>query len=126
MVKTMRRILVALALLWLAEMILLAQNQIQQLQLSVKIVQHSVVLSWTASATTNVLGYNVYRSATSGSGYNKVGSVTVPTLTYTDQSTLAGQTYYFVVTAYAQACPQTTPCGESAYSNEVKVVVPTP
>ena len=41
---------------------------------------HSVVLSWNASAST-VVGYNVYRSTVSDSGFTKLNSSLVTTLT---------------------------------------------
>src|SRR5580693_6349332 len=37
--------------------------------------QHSVNLSWTASTSTNIIGYNVYRGVKSGGPYSKVNSV---------------------------------------------------
>ena len=116
----------AIALLWAG--VVLAQNQTRSVQLSVTVTQHSAALAWTASTTTQVTGYNVYRSTTTGTGYVLLGSVAAPTVAYTDKTVLAGKTYYYVVTAVAPACVagQTIPCGESSYSNEVKAVIPTP
>jgi hypothetical protein len=43
----------------------------------------SVVLKWNASTST-VLGYNMYRSKVSGSGYVKINTALITGLTYTD------------------------------------------
>lgn len=61
--------------------------------------QPYVTLSWVAS-TSSVVGYNVYRGTVSGGPYSsKLTSSPVATLTFTDSSVVAGQTYYYVVTA---------------------------
>lgn len=61
--------------------------------------QPYVVLSWAASPS-SVVGYNVYRGTTSEGPYSsKLTSSPVASLTFTDSSVLAGQTYYYVVTA---------------------------
>ena len=78
--------------------------------------QHTVLLSWNAS--TAATGYNVYRSATSGSGYARVNSGLDSSLTYSDASVQTGQTYFYVTTA-VDASGQ-----ESAYSSEVSAVIP--
>src|SRR5262249_16256694 len=59
--------------------------------------QDSVTLSWSASTST-VTGYQVYRGMSSGGPYNVINS-NESELTYTDSSVLAGQTYFYVVTA---------------------------
>jgi hypothetical protein len=78
--------------------------------------QHTVLLSWNAS--TSATGYNVYRSATSGSGYARVNSSLDGSLSYTDASVQTGQSYFYVTTA-VDASGQ-----ESAYSSEVSAVIP--
>jgi hypothetical protein len=80
-------------------------------------VQHSVALSWNASAST-VSGYNVYRSTASGSGYTKINSSLVTTLTYTDSTVQSGTTYFYVTTAVDSSG------SESAFSNEVPANIP--
>lgn len=82
-------------------------------------VTHSVVLTWTASASANIAGYNVYRSTTSGSGYTQINSSLVTSTTYTDPTVAAGQTYYYVTTAVDNSNNQ------SAYSNQAQATVPT-
>ena len=79
---------------------------------------HTVALSWTASTTTTVTGYNVYRSTTNGTGYAKINSSLVTVLTYTDSTVLNGATYYYVTTAVDSTG------AESGYSNQATAVVP--
>jgi hypothetical protein len=81
---------------------------------------HSVDLTWSASQSPGVVGYNIYRSTVSGSGYSKVnGSLNADT-SYTDSSVTAGQTYFYVAKAVDGNDV------ESGSSNEVQVGVPTP
>jgi uncharacterized protein (TIGR03437 family) len=73
---------------------------------------HSVSLSWTASSSPNVTGYNVYRAITSGGPYRKVNSALIVGTSYVDTTVQSGQTYYYVATAADNNS------SESAYSNE--------
>jgi hypothetical protein len=59
---------------------------------------HSVELSWTASTSAGIVGYNVYRAIGTG-GYSKLDSSIVTGLKYTDVTVTAGTTYKYVVTA---------------------------
>lgn len=78
---------------------------------------HSVSLSWVASSTAGVTGYNVYRSSTSGSGYTKIGSTLGKVFSYTD-STVQGGMYFYVTTAVDGSG------NESTFSNEASANVP--
>lgn len=81
---------------------------------------HLVDLSWTAS-TSVVVGYNVYRGTVSGGPYaTKLNSAVVPGTAYTDTAVVAGQTYFYVVTAVDANGV------ESVYSNQASALVPTP
>jgi hypothetical protein len=84
-------------------------------------VTHSVAISWTASTSSGVQGYNVYRSGVSGGPYTKLSSTLSATaLSFTDVSPVSGQIYFYIVTAVdGQGV-------ESLASNEVKVAIPTP
>jgi Abnormal spindle-like microcephaly-assoc'd, ASPM-SPD-2-Hydin len=82
-------------------------------------VVHSVSLSWVAS-TSSVVGYNIYRGSVSGGPYTVLNSTPNAGLTYTDMTVLAGQTYFYVVTAVSSTGM------ESVVSNEVAVTIPTP
>ena len=77
---------------------------------------HKVTLTWVASTSAGVTGYNLYRSTTNGSGYVKIGSTTTQ-LIYVDASVVNATTYYYVVTAVDVS-------GESGYSNQITAVIP--
>ena len=81
--------------------------------------QHSVALTWSPS-TSVVTGYNVYRGTTSGGPYVKINTALDATTAYTDATVLAGQTYYYAATSVDGSG------NESAYSNQVQAVIPTP
>ena len=81
-------------------------------------VQHSVALSWTASSSPNIDGYNIYRSGTSGGPYSKLNSSLNPGTTYTDSTVVDGSTYYYVTTAVNSGSQ------ESAYSNQAQAIIP--
>jgi hypothetical protein len=83
-------------------------------------VAHSVSLSWVASTSSTVVGYNIYRGSVSGGPYTMLNSTPQAGLSYTDMTVLAGQTYYYVVTAVDGSG------NESVVSNEVAVTIPTP
>jgi pectate lyase len=73
----------------------------------------TVVLDWNDNNESDLAGYNVYRSATQGSGYSKLNSSLVSDSNYDDNSIPHNMTYYYVVTAVDTAL------NESNYSNEV-------
>jgi fibronectin type 3 domain-containing protein len=80
-------------------------------------VGHTVALTWNAS-TSIVLGYNVYRSTVSGTGFAKINLLPVLLLSYTDTNVLNGSTYYYVTTAVDVVGV------ESTFSNEATAVIP--
>ncbi|MDF1572913.1 MAG: fibronectin type III domain-containing protein [Bacteroidales bacterium] len=75
----------------------------------------SVTLDWDDNTEADLEGYNVYRSLTSGSGYEKLNSEPVTASTYEDDAITAGTTYYYIVKAVNTAGE------ESQASNEVAV-----
>ena len=81
---------------------------------------HSASLNWTASTSSGVAGYNVYRGTVSNGPYTKLTSALVVGTGYTDASVQAGQTYYYVITAVDSTS------NESAYSNEAPAAIPSP
>jgi hypothetical protein len=83
---------------------------------------HDVVLTWTASPSGGIMGYNVYRGTKSGGeGTAPLNSAPVNGATFTDANVTAGTDYYYVVTSVAS--DGTT---ESAPSAETNATVPTP
>ena len=85
---------------------------------------HSVNLSWNASTSTGVMGYNIYRAiyTTSCGAYSKINGSTLDTLTtYTDSSVTDGTNYCYATTAVNSSNE------ESGYSNIVSdVQIPPP
>ena len=81
---------------------------------------HRATLNWVASTSTRVVGYNVYRGATSAGPYTKVNSISSSETRYTDRYVQAGQTYYYVVTSVDLNG------NESEYSNQSMVTIPSP
>jgi len=83
-------------------------------------ITHSVSLSWTASTSSNIAGYNIYRGNTSGGPYTQINSGLVTATSYLDAAVTAGQTYYYVATAVD------TSNNQSSYSGEAQATVPSP
>ena len=87
---------------------------------TVSAIPHNVTLSWVASTSSNVTGYNIYRATTSGGPYSKLNSSPVSPTSYLDSVVQSGQTYYYVVTSVDSSN------NESAYSNQAQGIVPSP
>jgi hypothetical protein len=77
-----------------------------------------VALSWNASTSQDVIGYNAYRSTTSGGPYTKLNASLISTTNYIDQPLQSGSTYYYVTTAVDSQGQ------ESAHSNEAAATIP--
>jgi len=80
---------------------------------------HTVTLSWTDSAS-GLLGFNVYRSPTSGGPYARVNSALLSGTSFSDSQVQAGHTYFYVTTAVNSGN------AESGYSNQAQAIVPSP
>jgi hypothetical protein len=81
---------------------------------------HSATLTWLWSqgASDPATGFHVQRSQVSGGPYTIVGTVGSPTtLTFVDSSVVAGQTYFYIVTAFNTG-------GDSVPSNQVTCTIP--
>jgi hypothetical protein len=81
---------------------------------------HHVDLTWNASPSQGVVGYNIYRSNVSGSGYSLMNGSPNAGTSYTDSTVNSGQTYYYVVKAVDGNDVESGP------SNEVQAVIPKP
>jgi Abnormal spindle-like microcephaly-assoc'd, ASPM-SPD-2-Hydin len=77
-----------------------------------------VSLSWIASTSPEVTGYNIYRKTSSDPSYARINSRLDPDTNFTDTNVIPGETYYYATTAV------NTKGKESDYSNHVEVVVP--
>jgi len=81
-------------------------------------VTAQVALSWTASTSPGIAGYNAYRSAVSGGPYTKLNSGLISTTSYSDPAVQSGYAYYYVTTAVDSQGV------ESVYSNEAVATIP--
>ena len=77
-----------------------------------------VQLEWDQNTESDLSGYHIYRSTTSGSGYQRLTGSPVPGALYTDSAAEAGLTYFYVVTAVNDSGL------ESSFSNQLRVDVP--
>ncbi len=80
-------------------------------------------LTWNASTSSGVTGYNIYRAvyATSCGSYSKINLILVTTTAYADASVVDGTSYCYAATA-VNASSQ-----ESGYSNIASnVQIPAP
>jgi hypothetical protein len=78
---------------------------------------HTVLLTWKASSS-QVAGYNVYRSTTPAANYVRINSSPVQGLTFTDDTVESGSTYYYVTRAVDRRGQ------ESNNSNEARATIP--
>jgi hypothetical protein len=85
---------------------------------------HTVNLSWSASSSPDILGYNIYRAVyvSSCGSYSKINGTTLDTVaTYSDTSVTDGTNYCYATTAVNSSNE------ESGYSNIVSdVQIPAP
>jgi hypothetical protein len=78
---------------------------------------HVVDLSWNASTSSNVTGYNLYRSL-DGTTWNKINASLIASTLYADSTVANASTYYYAATAvdiYGHESSKTAP---------VKVAIP--
>lgn len=81
---------------------------------------HDVVLTWTASPTSGIAGYNVYRgTSTGGEGTVAINTSPITVLTYADTNVTPGTQYFYIVKAVAA-----NGVTLSAASNEANATVP--
>ena len=80
------------------------------------VTQHTVALTW--GAAEDAVGYNVYRSTTSGTGYTMINTSLDGSAGYSDSTVVSGQTYYYVTTAVNASSE------ESGYSNQAQAIIP--
>ena len=85
-----------------------------------------VSLDWNDNSDMDLVGYNVYRSTTTGGPYSKInGTVVVPSA-YVDTGVSNGTTYYYVVAAVHECGNESGPSSEdSATPQDFPPAVPT-
>jgi hypothetical protein len=83
---------------------------------------YTVQLSWAASTSSNIVGYNIYRSPLGSAcgAYARVNSTLNPSTSFGDSSVADGQTYCYVTTAVNSSNQ------ESSFSTPVEATVPAP
>jgi hypothetical protein len=81
-------------------------------------VPHSVLVTWTASVSSNIVGYKIYRSSTSGGPYTQIGFI--GGTSYADTNVFSGRAYFYVVTTVDDRN------NESVLSTQVTAVIPKP
>jgi fibronectin type 3 domain-containing protein len=83
---------------------------------------YTVQLSWNPSTSSNIVGYNIYRSPFgSGCGtYTRLNTAISPSTSFGDNSVADGQTYCYVTTAVNSSNL------ESPFSTPVEATVPNP
>ena len=79
---------------------------------------HTVNLTWDASTSKHVIGYNVFRGAMPGGPYTQINPTLDTKTKYTDSNVEAGQTYFYVTTAVNDNHTQ------SEYSNQTEALIP--
>jgi fibronectin type 3 domain-containing protein len=84
--------------------------------LAAKTSDSLAALTWAGNTETDLTGYNIYRTTTSGSGYIKLNSSLLTIPEYNDTSVTNTITYYYAVTAVD------TSSNESAKSAEVTAI----
>ncbi len=70
---------------------------------------YTVNLSWNAS-TSQVAGYNIYRSSTLNGTYSRINSTVDPGTAYSDSTVASGATYYYDVTSVNSSGEESSPC----------------
>jgi hypothetical protein len=81
---------------------------------------HTVSLSWAASASPNIVGYNIYRRTGTSGSFTQINSALNATTTYVDSSVAGGQTYYYETTAVNSSNEESEP------STLASAVIPPP
>ncbi len=79
---------------------------------------HSVDLRWSASTSSSVVGYNVYRGGKAAGPYAKLNGTVDSSTSYRDTSVSSGHTYYYVVASVSSKGIQST------FSSAVAVTIP--
>lgn len=84
-------------------------------------VSDAIVLSWTASVTTSVTGYEILRATASAGPYSSIGTVTGRTVqTYTDTPLAFATTYHYVIRSIKESwrSVQTAPVSLTTRSSQ--------
>jgi hypothetical protein len=84
---------------------------------------HAVDVTWTASVSPDIAGYNLYRGTVSGGPYpDKINTALIPGTFFEDTTVMSCTTYYYVATAVELLGDGGQ--SESGYSNEYGAAIP--
>ena len=75
----------------------------------------SVTLRWAPSLSNGVVGYNLYRSQTSGSGYQKINSQLIAGTSFKDETLQPGIEYFYVCRAVTVEGTESNNSNEASY-----------
>ena len=75
---------------------------------------HTVSLTWNASTSPNIVGYNIYRRTGTTGSFAQINTILNPTTTYLDTSVTDGVTYYYETTAVNSADEESAPSTPAA------------
>src|SRR5690349_569795 len=81
---------------------------------------HNVSLTWSASSSSNVVSYNVYRSTAPGGPFTRLTASPIAGLNFSDQNVQSGTTYYYTATAVDNTNT------ESGQSTQTPAAIPNP
>ncbi len=78
--------------------------------------QNAIELTWEKNESSELKGYNIYRTLNPGKDYGKVNSYPITENKYRDKELVGGITYFYVVTSVSKSDK------ESGYSTEVYAI----
>jgi len=83
-----------------------------------------VNLNWDTNLETDLAGYNVYRSTTSGGATNKLNAALISSTSYADNNVTANVTYFYLITAVDTSGNESTTSNEDFATPSEVVTVP--
>ena len=90
-----------------------AQQYTTAKALTLTVYAGTIVINWTASVTSGVTGYNIYRgSVPGGEGLTPINGTPINAVTFTDTKRLPGKNCYYLtsVTASKESLPSNESC----------------
>ncbi|MFT4925992.1 MAG: endonuclease I/subtilisin-like proprotein convertase family protein [Phenylobacterium sp.] len=86
----------------------------------------NVALSWSANSDSDLMGYNLYRSNTSGGALSKINNGTLTTTSYSDTNVSSDTTYYYTLKALDTSFNESAASAETSATTDVGVEPPPP
>ena len=84
----------------------------------------AVALNWADNGESDLAGYNIYRSTTSGGPYTRVNSAPTAASAYTDSGLAAGATQHYVVRALDRSGNESAASGQAAATPTAPATAP--